>query len=420
VISSIAPRMRAALGLLTFLALLVAGSSAIGQTSPVIYSVSFSGSQNGSTNPTLTILGSGFLPEPAVSLAACGGSLFTGTQLHFRVQSLPSGGFNAGASTNLLGLVVTTYSDTSVVYRFGSGGCGYPTFGKVAQGDTFTVDVRGASCTGIVNYTSPVACSPLPPQDTTAPTVEITASPSDPTSSTLGGFDFTASDPDDSSGFAFACELDGGGFAACGDHTSGATSSASYSGLADGTHTFRVHATDSAGNTGPEATFSWRVDTHPPLLSLPADITVDATSPAGAVVVFTATSSDDDGLFYPVSCAPASGSMFPIGTTTVSCQATDAAGNTASGSFLVTVETALDQLSDLIAEVQGLGPGRSLAAKLQNVRARLRAGDTRAACNGLDSFVNEVRAQSGKSLSASEANALTSDALRVEAVIGCG
>jgi hypothetical protein len=34
-------------------------------------------------------------------------------------------------------------------------------------------------------------------------------------------------------------------------------------------------------------------------------------------------------------CAPASGSCFPIGTTTVTCTATDAAGNTATCSFAV-------------------------------------------------------------------------------------
>jgi hypothetical protein len=38
-----------------------------------------------------------------------------------------------------------------------------------------------------------------------------------------------------------------------------------------------------------------------------------------------------------VSCTPASGSTFPIGTTTVNCSATDAAGNTAEGSFTVNV-----------------------------------------------------------------------------------
>jgi hypothetical protein len=38
-----------------------------------------------------------------------------------------------------------------------------------------------------------------------------------------------------------------------------------------------------------------------------------------------------------VICNPPSGSTFPIGTTTVPCSATDASGNTATGSFTVTV-----------------------------------------------------------------------------------
>jgi hypothetical protein len=40
-----------------------------------------------------------------------------------------------------------------------------------------------------------------------------------------------------------------------------------------------------------------------------------------------------------VTCDPASGSEFPIGTTTVGCTATDAHGNTASGSFPVDVSS---------------------------------------------------------------------------------
>ena len=316
-------RIRVAFGLTALLALL-GGSSAAAQTTPIISSVSFSGSQNGLTNPTLTIAGSGFLPRPAATPAVCGGALSPGTQLHFRVQSAAGGGFNAGAAGNLLGLAVASYTDTSIAYRFGSGGgCGYPTFGKVAQGDTFTVDVNGATCTGIVDYTKPVQCA------------------------------------------------------------------------------------------GP------RKDTTPPVLSLPADLVLDATGPAGAVAVFTATAKDDDGLAYPVSCAPASGSTFPIGTTTVSCQATDAAGNTALGSFRVTVRGAVQQLADLLARVQSLGPGRSLAAKLQNAGALLQAGDMRAACNLLRGFVSEVRAQAGKSLSGAEAQGLVTDALRIQAVIGC-
>ena len=37
----------------------------------------------------------------------------------------------------------------------------------------------------------------------------------------------------------------------------------------------------------------------------------------------------------PCRCAPASGSAFPVGTTTVMCTATDASGNAKSGSFAV-------------------------------------------------------------------------------------
>ena len=36
----------------------------------------------------------------------------------------------------------------------------------------------------------------------------------------------------------------------------------------------------------------------------------------------------------PVACAPASGSMFALGSNTVTCNATDAAGNTGKASFI--------------------------------------------------------------------------------------
>ena len=75
----------------------------------------------------------------------------------------------------------------------------------------------------------------------------------------------------------------------------------------------------------------------PPTLSLPADVVTEATEHAGAVVRFSATARDGAGGADRVTCVPKSGSTFPLGTTTVSCSATDAAGGTASGSFTVTV-----------------------------------------------------------------------------------
>lgn len=65
-------------------------------------------------------------------------------------------------------------------------------------------------------------------------------------------------------------------------------------------------------------------DTIPPVLTLPPDQTVEAQGPNGAAVTFTVTANEP--LAAPVSCNPASGSTFPIGSTPVTCNATDLAG----------------------------------------------------------------------------------------------
>jgi hypothetical protein len=76
----------------------------------------------------------------------------------------------------------------------------------------------------------------------------------------------------------------------------------------------------------------------PPTLDLPGPITAEATSPAGATVTYAATASDiEDDPDPGVTCDWASGATFPLGTTTVSCDATDGDGATTSGSFTVTV-----------------------------------------------------------------------------------
>jgi hypothetical protein len=82
-------------------------------------------------------------------------------------------------------------------------------------------------------------------------------------------------------------------------------------------------------------------DTTPPTLTVSGDITTQATSPAGATVSYTPPTATDDTDPSPlVLCAPASGSLFPIGSTTVTCTATDASGNSTQKSFTVTVQEA--------------------------------------------------------------------------------
>ncbi len=61
-----------------------------------------------------------------------------------------------------------------------------------------------------------------------------------------------------------------------------------------------------------------------PILTVPADITVEATSTNGANVIFSASASDTDTSAIIPVCIPPSNSLFALGTTTVICAATSA------------------------------------------------------------------------------------------------
>ncbi|MBA3261149.1 MAG: HYR domain-containing protein [Thermoleophilaceae bacterium] len=78
-------------------------------------------------------------------------------------------------------------------------------------------------------------------------------------------------------------------------------------------------------------------DTTPPVLTVPTGITVNATSLAGARVTYTASATDNLDPTPEVICNPTSGSTFPIGTTKVTCTATDGSGNKTTKSFNVVV-----------------------------------------------------------------------------------
>jgi len=91
-------------------------------------------------------------------------------------------------------------------------------------------------------------------------------------------------------------------------------------------------------------------------VSLPPDITVNATGPSGAVVNYaTPTGGDEDGNDVPVTCTPGSGSVFAIGTSAVTCSAapdSDDTPSTRSITFHVTVndtDLALSSVADITA-----------------------------------------------------------------------
>jgi hypothetical protein len=161
-------------------------------------------------------------------------------------------------------------------------------------------------------------------------------------------------------------------------------------------------------------------DTTAPTLTVPGPITVDATSPAGAVVMYTATASDlVDGALAP-SCSSPSGATFPIGTTTVSCTATDSHGNTSAAStFTVRVDGAAAQLADVLQVVQQWNVrGRSVAEKLSEVIAEITQRPRRT-CDALGDFDRALRGSLGRRLTAEQLAWLRGQIDQIENVLGC-
>jgi hypothetical protein len=106
-----------------------------------------------------------------------------------------------------------------------------------------------------------------------------------------------------------------------------------------GNTTVSCNTMDTHGNLAAPTFFVVHVlDTTAPTLTLPGNITTNATGPSGAVVTYSASATDIVDGSLLVSCVPASGATFPLGATTVDCSATDSHGNSSNGSFIVNVQ----------------------------------------------------------------------------------
>ena len=158
--------------------------------------------------------------------------------------------------------------------------------------------------------------------DTTAPNTTISSAPANPTNATGASFEFSSNE----AGSSFECQLDGGGYSAC-------SSPKSYTGLADGSHTFQVRAIDAVGH--PDATpasHSWTVDTAAPETSItsgPADPTVETD----AVFVFEANQAGStfecslDGAAFGACSSPETYLGLSPGAHLFEARAIDPAGN---------------------------------------------------------------------------------------------
>jgi len=79
------------------------------------------------------------------------------------------------------------------------------------------------------------------------------------------------------------------------------------------------------------------VDNTPPVLDCPSNMVVAATGSGGTVVNYTVTATDSCGGPVTIECDPPSGSLFPLGTTSVNCNARDTFQNSSSCTFTITV-----------------------------------------------------------------------------------
>ncbi|MEK6407428.1 MAG: FG-GAP-like repeat-containing protein [Acidobacteriota bacterium] len=105
-----------------------------------------------------------------------------------------------------------------------------------------------------------------------------------------------------------------------------------------GTTTVNCTATDTAGNTAACSFTVTVVDNQAPQIICPANITVSTDAGVcSAVVTYSAPIASDNCSVGAAVCSPPSGSTFPVGTTTVSCTATDSANLTSSCSFTIAV-----------------------------------------------------------------------------------
>jgi hypothetical protein len=182
-------------------------------------------------------------------------------------------------------------------------------------------------------------------------------------------------------------------------------------------------ATDAAGNTASATQTVTVLDVEPPVFvqartfgpSVQSIMSVNATSPSGAVVTYYVPATDNV-MVTSLSCEPASGSMFPVGTNQVVCTASDAAGNTASKSFSVTVVGAQQQIALLMATIRDqLNLPNGIAQPLINQLNAASSGQDNA-CQKMTVFLNLL---SKKSISPQDVETMTRAAADIMGALGC-
>lgn len=193
----------------------------------------------------------------------------------------------------------------------------------------------------------------------------------------------------------------------------------------DGEHTVRFFSVDAATNIEAVNSVIVRIDKTAPTLTLPSDITQDPTGPSGAVIPFVATANDALDPSPELVCTPPSNSLFPIGTTIVTCTATDHAGNQASGTFTVTINGVVDLFGSLRAQIQATKTETSIKNQMLTytsiAEGFAKAGQSSLSCLQLHSLDLYIRSQvSRRRITQQDANLLYTHTAHIRSVLGCG
>jgi hypothetical protein len=190
------------------------------------------------------------------------------------------------------------------------------------------------------------------------------------------------------------------------------------------TNTFEV--TDTSGNKT-SCSFTVTVnDVENPMISCPVSQTLEPTCPSGAVATWVEPVGTDNcpgAVTTRTGLAP--GSVFPIGTTTVTYTVNDAHGHSASCSFTVTVKTASQTIQDMKTYINGLSSlsgtqKQGLNSKLDAALSAIANSQTNVACNKLNDFISQVQGYiNSGTLTSAQGQPLIDSARHVRNTIGC-
>jgi hypothetical protein len=256
------------------------------------------------------------------------------TNVDTTITAGPSGSVNSTSASFSFTATVTGSTFACSLDGSAFSACTSPkAYSGLANG-SHTFQVRATSPSGATDSTP---ASRTWAVDTTAPDTTITAGLSGTVASASASFSFTSTE----TGSSFTCSLDGAAFTAC-------SSPQGYTNLANGSHTFKVRATDAAGNVdSTPASNTWTVDTIAPDTTITAGPSASdkSTSPSFS---FTATEAGStftcslDGATFSSCISPKVYSGLTNGSHTFQVRATDSVGNTDStpASQTWTVDTA--------------------------------------------------------------------------------